>query len=370
MGTFIFILIVGLGWWAISNAVEAVSRVVEKGKDIQRSKEVQEAAKKQWGTRLNDRTKTLEERNEDIIQGHIERLDACHHRSHYLDDSIRDCIQDIAAVEGRLSEAPNHAYLYKWSQNASPEFQSLTTSLWPRFRERLDNLARLERERQQLEIEAKMRALQENYASLLSSFYEVAERKVSLRDDYGEERWDALDKEIETVLHKIATKENCTDFSRSKKYGLWMPEEYKRLSAFLNQSFRERHQRGQAERTQSADYTTMSGIEFEVYLIGLLSHLGFTDIRSTPATNDQGADLLAKKEGRTFVIQAKRYASPVGNGAVQEVVSALHFYTGDEGWVVTNSTFTQSAKELALRTGIKLVDGFDLARLRADSGGE
>jgi HJR/Mrr/RecB family endonuclease len=356
MDTFLFILIVGLGWWAISS-------VVEKGKDLQRSKVVQDAAKKKWGTRLRDRAKTLEERNEDIIQGHLERLDACHHRSHYLDDSIRDCIQDIAEAEGRLSDAPNHAYLYRWSHNASPEFQSLTTSLWIRFRECLDNLAQLERERQKLEIESKMHTLQENYATLISSFYEVAERKVSLRDDYGEERWDALDKEIETVLQKIATKENCIDFSRSKKYGLWMPEEYKLLSAFLNQSFRKRHQRGQAERVQGVDYTTMSGVEFEVYLIGLLNHLGFTDIRSTSATNDQGADLLSKKEGRTFVIQAKRYASPVGNSAVQEVVSALHFYSGDEGWVVTNSTFTRSAKELAQKTGIRLIDGHELARL-------
>jgi HJR/Mrr/RecB family endonuclease len=142
-----------------------------------------------------------------------------------------------------------------------------------------------------------------------------------------------------------------------------MPEEYKLLSAFLNQSFRKRHQRGQAERVQGVDYTTMSGVEFEVYLIGLLNHLGFTDIRSTSATNDQGADLLSKKEGRTFVIQAKRYASPVGNSAVQEVVSALHFYSGDEGWVVTNSTFTRSAKELAQKTGIRLIDGHELARL-------
>lgn len=107
----------------------------------------------------------------------------------------------------------------------------------------------------------------------------------------------------------------------------------------------------------------MSGIDFELYVSGLLSQLGFADIRSTPATNDQGADLLAKKEGRTVIIQAKRYAGPVGNSAVQEVVGALHFYSGDEGWVVTNSTFTRSAKELAQKTGIRLIDGKELRRL-------
>jgi hypothetical protein len=98
MGTFLLILIVGLGWWATSSAVG-------EGNGLQRSREGQEAAKKKWGNRPKDRTKTLEERNEDIIQGHFERLDACHHRPHYLDDSVRNCIQDIAEAEGRLSES-------------------------------------------------------------------------------------------------------------------------------------------------------------------------------------------------------------------------------------------------------------------------
>lgn len=328
-----------------------------------RSRKMQKAAEKKWGTRRRDRSKTLEERNEDIIRSHVERLDGGYHRAHYLDDSVRDCIQDIAEAEGRLSEAPHHAYLYKWLQNASSDLQSLTASLKTRFRERLDQLTRLERERQERETEARMHALQEKHVALIGSFYEVAERKVSLRDDYGEERWDALDKEIEVVLQKIATKEACSDFSRSKKYGLLMPEEYKRLSAYLARSFRELHRSRKDECNQAEDCSSMSGVEFEVYVSRLLSQLGFTDIRHTPATNDQGADLLAKKEGRTVVVQAKRYTSPVGNSAVQEVISALHFYSGDEGWVVTNSTFTQSAKELAQKAGIRLIDGHELAGL-------
>jgi Restriction endonuclease len=66
-----------------------------------------------------------------------------------------------------------------------------------------------------------------------------------------------------------------------------------------------------------------------------------------PATGDQGADLIAKKNGRTIIIQAKCYQGTVGNKAVQEVISALAYYGGDEGWVVTNSFFTPSAKALA-----------------------
>jgi len=88
----------------------------------------------------------------------------------------------------------------------------------------------------------------------------------------------------------------------------------------------------------------------------------YANVRGTPVTGDQGADLLANKDGKKIVIQAKRYDGAVGNKAVQEVVSAVSFYSADEGWVITNSTFTKSAKELAQKTGIHLVDGFELAR--------
>lgn len=367
MGVVYFILAVFFAWWAISVANT-------RGKDALRSKARREAARQKWGNRPPERSGTLEERNEDIIRSHLEGLHAGYHRRHYVDDAVRNCIQDIAEAEGRLSEGPNHAYLYRWSQNASPDFQSLATSLTWRFRDRVEELTRLDseqkREQEQRETEAKMEALREKYSALLDTFYEVAERKVSLRDDYGDERWDALDKEIERVLRKIATAEGCEQVSQWKKYDFLMPDEYKRLSTVIGQSFRDRHQSRQTERVQAEDCSSMSGIDFELYVSGLLSQLGFTDIRGTPTTNDQGADLLGKKDGKTVVIQAKRYAGPVGNSAVQEVVGAQHYYSGDEGWVVTNSTFTRSAKELAQRTGIRLIDGYELRRLSSNKSVE
>ena len=106
----------------------------------------------------------------------------------------------------------------------------------------------------------------------------------------------------------------------------------------------------------------MSGQDFEAHLVMILREKGWTNIRRTPATGDQGADILAEEDGRRIVIQAKRYHSAVSNKAIQEVVAALHFYSGDEGWVITNSTFTKSARELAQKTGTKLMDGFELRR--------
>jgi restriction system protein len=76
--------------------------------------------------------------------------------------------------------------------------------------------------------------------------------------------------------------------------------------------------------------------------------------------------LIAKRNGKTILIQAKRYQSAVGNKAVQEVIGAVAYYRGDEGWVVTNSSFTPSAKALAQRSKIKLVDGEKLRQGRLD----
>lgn len=73
------------------------------------------------------------------------------------------------------------------------------------------------------------------------------------------------------------------------------------------------------------------------------------------ATN--GADVIAYKDNIKYVIQVKFYNNPVGNKAVQEVVGAIGMYKANKGIVVTNSTFTPSAVELAQANNIELVDG-------------
>ena len=50
----------------------------------------------------------------------------------------------------------------------------------------------------------------------------------------------------------------------------------------------------------------------------------------------------------------------VTNSAVQEVVASLAYYTRNKGIVVTNSFFTQSAKELAKVNNVELWDRNDV----------
>lgn len=97
------------------------------------------------------------------------------------------------------------------------------------------------------------------------------------------------------------------------------------------------------------------GFEFEDYVGRLFKKLGY-NVEQTKLSGDQGADLIIEKDGIKTVIQTKLYSQPVGNKAVQEVVGAIAYYEADAGAVVTNSTFTSSAIELANKNNVELID--------------
>ncbi|HEY8346652.1 MAG TPA: restriction endonuclease [Symbiobacteriaceae bacterium] len=106
----------------------------------------------------------------------------------------------------------------------------------------------------------------------------------------------------------------------------------------------------------------MTGSEFEQFLEKLFSAMGYETV-VTKATRDHGADLVLKKFGEITVVQAKRYGQSVGNRAVQEVVAAKGRYNAHHAIVVTNSTFTPAARELAASNKVELLDRQQLEEL-------
>jgi restriction system protein len=67
-------------------------------------------------------------------------------------------------------------------------------------------------------------------------------------------------------------------------------------------------------------------------------------------------DITATKGGVNYAFQCKRYVSPVGVKAVQEVFAGSRKYGADRAVVVTNSTYTPNAKTLANDLGVTLWD--------------
>ena len=98
---------------------------------------------------------------------------------------------------------------------------------------------------------------------------------------------------------------------------------------------------------------SLSGIAFEELMQMVFVALGYS-VKTTPTSGDQGADLILSKNNMKISVQAKRYSNNIGNSAVQQVHSSINFYGTNEGWVVSTSEFTNSAKELARKTGVKL----------------
>jgi len=105
-----------------------------------------------------------------------------------------------------------------------------------------------------------------------------------------------------------------------------------------------------------SDIETMTGYEFEDFLVTLFTQLGYR-VEQKKRSHEQGLDLLLIRHGEKIACQAKRQKSPVGNKAVQQVIAAREHYRCQRGLVVTNTRFTTPAKQLAERCKIELWDG-------------
>lgn len=108
----------------------------------------------------------------------------------------------------------------------------------------------------------------------------------------------------------------------------------------------------------------MTGYEYEEKCAKLLKAKGFTDVKVTPGSGDQGIDVLAKKNGKKYGIQCKYYEGTVGNKAVQEAFAGASFYDCTVAMVITNSTLTEPAKKLAKKLGVEVWEGINAIYLQ------
>ncbi|MGE5138783.1 MAG: restriction endonuclease [Rudaea sp.] len=119
---------------------------------------------------------------------------------------------------------------------------------------------------------------------------------------------------------------------------------------------RRRAQREQVIRAiKLADVDAMSGTAFEEYVARLLTSQGYRVTR-TGHPGDMGVDLVAGRPPDKYAVQVKRQASPVSRRAVSDAVAATAHYRCNAAMVVSNSSFTAGARELAHSTGCRLVD--------------
>lgn len=103
-------------------------------------------------------------------------------------------------------------------------------------------------------------------------------------------------------------------------------------------------------------FQNFSPIDFE-RLIKFLLEEKFGRAEETNASGDFGGDVIAysHSEGK-IICQVKRYkkGNKVGNKYINDCIGAIEYYDGNKGLVITTSSFTKSAKEIAKKANIEL----------------
>ncbi|CAM5225984.1 DUF2034 domain-containing protein [Alishewanella longhuensis] len=178
-------------------------------------------------------------------------------------------------------------------------------------------------------------------------------------DDYGDPDYKLWAEEISRFFsNKIGElPDEIKMISVRGSYGTRIPQ--KEITAIIDTLAAE----GQKDLLPDEDIVDdMDGIDFEHYCSDKLKVAGWITAVSS-ASGDQGADIIAEYNDIKVAIQCKRFSKPVGNKAVQEVAAARSYYGSDFAVVVTNNTFTKSAKQLANTNDVHLIHYSELGEL-------
>lgn len=268
-------------------------------------------------------------------------------QAYYVENKTMEFLRE--ALKGR-NGAPGHEYYNRWSINPDvpapiKEYGKYVHDLVRAKHHEDESLKKKEEKERHTQSALD---IFKRHEDKVEKFLEIAFRKVSTVDDYGDENPTALKEEILRFLRKVAAGEQDLKKEMSwldrKKGDFYFSDILCPISAHiaseLNRKFQiyYRDQKGRSSAADKSAISRMTGVEFEQYLIQLLKECGVGDPRGTSVTGDQGADILFSFDNLKVVVQAKRYEGTVGNKAVQEVHAAKGFYKCDRAWVITNST--------------------------------
>lgn len=188
-------------------------------------------------------------------------------------------------------------------------------------------------------------------------------------DDYGLEIRDKWDKELSYFAVNVLFPNLETEYYKLPIFFEFValstdPRDKVLLEAwceFTDEFLRIR----EADRKQEVSILydpNMSGLDYEQYVADLLDEHGWS-AQVTAASGDYGADVIATKDDVKAAIQCKFYSGSVGNQSVQEAYAGKGFYDCDLAVVVSNSTFTPSAKQAANKLNVILMHHDELSKL-------
>lgn len=170
-------------------------------------------------------------------------------------------------------------------------------------------------------------------------------RQLAYKDDYGIIKTNKYEAELKYFIDNVVDTEKII----SKEMRSCIIEKiinYMKENVNLNETL----------------FSVNNPYEFEQKCAQILNENGW-NARATSKSLDQGVDVIAERDGITVVIQCKLYNKPVGNKAVQEIIAGRDFYEADFAVVVSNSTYTISARQLAQNCNVLLMNVDELETL-------
>lgn len=110
----------------------------------------------------------------------------------------------------------------------------------------------------------------------------------------------------------------------------------------------------------------LEGSDYERAIAGLLETRGFTAM-SVPDRREFGADFVARLGSKTYAVRVKRSMAQIDHRAVQEVLGGSAYVGATAQMVVANAPFSNSARALAERASVELIDRNTLKQWMRDA---
>ncbi len=145
------------------------------------------------------------------------------------------------------------------------------------------------------------------------------------------------------------------------------------IAAYLSWLTQRRRRKLVAEtgkRASSQGVLELDWRQFESLVAGYFELQGFA-VTQTNDGADGGVDLVAKKDGETFLVQCKQWrATQVGVSVVRELFGVMSARGAAGGYVVSAGPFTRPATEFAEGRNIRLIDARKVVAAKASWGAE
>lgn len=187
------------------------------------------------------------------------------------------------------------------------------------------------------------------------------------RDDYGNVLTEKWESEMKYFVSSVLLQDSVLDalFDRCFDCHSLDDKEYlyaEQIDGYLNELT--------AQQFDDSDNSLLNAIEhanpaeFELLCGALLSRHGWKVI-PVGGTGDHGADLIGERAGVRVAFQCKKYGTPVGNFAVQEVLAGKVMHRADFAAVIATRGYTSAARELANAANVHLIGVTDLPNFHA-----